>query len=77
MGVAPGQAHRSPLELSLAKCRRRTLDACRSFPLNASAVETERILERLLASLEAWTKSGVRCMEHTTGSGQAKLAYCI
>jgi hypothetical protein len=51
MGVAAVRAHRSPLELSLAKCLRRTMDACRSLPPNASADETERVLDRLLVRL--------------------------
>jgi hypothetical protein len=51
MGVAAIQAQRLPLELSLAQCWRRTLDAMRSLPLVASPVEVERVAERLLIRL--------------------------
>lgn len=51
MGVAAIQAHRLPLELSLAQCWRRTLDAMRSLPLTASPAEVEGVAERLLIRL--------------------------
>lgn len=51
MGVAAIQAQRLPLELSLAQCWRRTLDALRSLPLAASPAEMERVAERLLIRL--------------------------
>ena len=41
----------SPLELSLAQCWRRTVDACRGLPLNASSGEIEKVLNRLLERL--------------------------
>jgi hypothetical protein len=51
MGLAAERAGRSPLELSLAKCWRRTIDACRGFPLNASPAEVTAVLDRLLERL--------------------------
>ena len=51
MATAAVQAHRSPLELSLAQCWRRTTDACRSLPQGASSAEVERVLARLLVRL--------------------------
>lgn len=51
MGVAAIQAQRLPLELSLAQCWRRTLDACRGLPPTASPAEVERVLDRLLVRL--------------------------
>jgi Transposase DDE domain len=51
MGVAAQQANRAPLELSPAQCWRRTLDACRSLPLNAMTRDLAPLLEQLLARL--------------------------
>lgn len=51
MGVAAIRAHRAPLELSLAQCWRRTMDACRSLPLNATPAEIESVLDHLLVRL--------------------------
>ncbi len=51
MSVAAMQAHRLPLELSLAQGWRRTLDAMRSLPLAVSPAEVERVAERLLIRL--------------------------
>lgn len=51
MAVAARQAQRSPLELSLAQCWRRTTDACRSLPPDALPAEVERVLARLLLRL--------------------------
>lgn len=51
MGIAAIEAQRLPLELSLAQCWRRTLDAMRSLPPSASPAEVERVLERLLIRL--------------------------
>jgi len=51
MGVAAIQAHRLPLELSLAQGWRRTLDAMRSLPPTATPAEVEGVLERLLIRL--------------------------
>jgi putative transposase len=51
MAIAAIQAHRSPLELSLAQCWRRTTDACRSLPPGASQAEVERVLAGLLVRL--------------------------
>ena len=51
MATAAVQAGRSPLELSLAKCWRRTTDACRSLPPGTSASTVERVLARLLVRL--------------------------
>ncbi len=51
MAIAALQAHHTPLELSLAQCWRRTVDACRSLPLDASTTETEHVLGRLLVRL--------------------------
>jgi hypothetical protein len=51
MAIAALQAQRSPLELSLAQCWRRTTDACRSLPQGASSAQVERVLSRLLTRL--------------------------
>jgi len=51
MGVAAIQAQRMPLELSLAQCWRRTLEAYRSLSLRASSTEAAQVLERLLLRL--------------------------
>jgi hypothetical protein len=51
MGIAALRAHRSPLELSLAQCWRRTVDACRGMPLNASSDDIVKVLNRLLERL--------------------------
>ncbi len=51
MGAAALRAHRSPLDLSLAQCWRRTVDACRGLPLNASSDEIVKVLNRLLERL--------------------------
>ncbi len=51
MGVAAVLAQRSPLELSLAQCLRRTTDAGRSLPPTATPAEVARVLERLLIRL--------------------------
>lgn len=51
MGVAAIRAQRSPLELSLAQCWRRTLDACRSLPLDATPAEIASVLDGLLVRL--------------------------
>ena len=51
MAIAARQAHRSPLELSLAQCWRRTTDACRNLPQGVSPAEVERVLTRLLTRL--------------------------
>lgn len=51
MGVAAIQAQRKPLELSLAQCWRRTIDACRSLTPTASPADVERVLTRLLIRL--------------------------
>ncbi len=51
MGVAALRAQRLPLELSLAQCWRRTLDACRGLSPTASPAEVERVLDRLLVRL--------------------------
>jgi IS4 transposase len=51
MATAAVQADRSPLELSLAKCWRRTTDACRSLPPGSAASTAERVLARLLVRL--------------------------
>ena len=51
MGVAAIQAHRLPLELSLAQCGRRMLDACRSLGPGTSAAEVEHMMARLLSRL--------------------------
>jgi len=51
MAVAARQAQRSPLELSLAQCWRRTTDACRSLPQGAPLAQVERVLARLLVRL--------------------------
>ena len=54
MGIAALRAQRSPLELSLAQCWRRTVDACRGMPLNASSDEIVKVLNRLLERLGRW-----------------------
>ena len=51
MAAAAVQANRSPLELSLAMCWRRTTDACRSLPPGSSLPTVERVLARLLERL--------------------------
>ena len=51
MTTAAVQANRSPLELSLAKCWRRTGDACRSLPPGSSLPTVERVLAHLLVRL--------------------------
>jgi hypothetical protein len=51
MGMAALRAHRSPLDLSLAQCWRRTIDACRGLSLNASSDEIVKVLNRLLERL--------------------------
>jgi hypothetical protein len=51
MGIAALRAQRSPLELSLAQCWRRTVDACRGLPLNASSDKIVKVLNRLLDRL--------------------------
>ena len=51
MAVAAVQAGRSPLELSLAQCWRRTIDAGRGLPANASPEEIATVLDRLLQRL--------------------------
>ena len=51
MAIAAVQTGRSPLELSLAKCWRRTTDACRSLPPGSSLPTVERVLARLLVRL--------------------------
>jgi hypothetical protein len=51
MGIAALRAQRSPLELSLAQGWRRTGDACRGMPLNASPDEIVKVLHRLLERL--------------------------
>lgn len=51
MGMAAIRAQRLPLELSLAQCWRRTMDAWRSLPPSASPAEVERVLDRLLVRL--------------------------
>lgn len=51
MAIAAVQAQRSPLELSLAQCWRRTTDACRGLPQGASTADVERVLARLLVRL--------------------------
>jgi hypothetical protein len=51
MATAAVQAKRSPLELSLAKCWRRTTDACRSLPPGSSLPTVEHVLARLLVRL--------------------------
>lgn len=51
MGIAALRARRAPLELSLAQCWRRTVDACRNLPLNASPAEIQMVLDRLLERL--------------------------
>jgi hypothetical protein len=51
MGVAAIQAHRLPLELSLAQCWRRTLEAMRGLSPAASPAELERVGERLFIRL--------------------------
>jgi hypothetical protein len=51
MGVAAIRAHRLPLELSLAQCWRRMLDACRGIGPRTSAAEVEPVMERLLIRL--------------------------
>lgn len=51
MGVAAIRAQRLPLELSLAQCWRRIMDACQSLSPAASPADVERILDRLLIRL--------------------------
>lgn len=51
MGVAAIQAHRLPLELSLAQCWRRMLDASRSLGPTTSPADVEYELDRLLCRL--------------------------
>jgi hypothetical protein len=51
MGVAAIQAHRLPLELSLAQCWRRMLDASRSLGPETSTADVERVMDRLLRRL--------------------------
>jgi len=51
MGVAAIQAQRLPLELSLAQCWRRTMEACRSIGSTATPADVARVLERLLTRL--------------------------
>lgn len=51
MGVAAIRAQRLPLELSLAQCWRRTLEAYRSLSPRASSAEVARVLEHLLIRL--------------------------
>lgn len=51
MATAAVQANRSPLELSLAKCWRRTTDACRSLPPGSALPTVEHVLSRLLVRL--------------------------
>ncbi len=51
MAVAAVRAGCSPLELSLAQCWRRTVDAGRGLPVNASPEEIATVLDRLLQRL--------------------------
>jgi hypothetical protein len=51
MGVAALRAHRSPLELSLAMCWRRMVDACRNLPPKATSAEIAGVLDGLLVRL--------------------------
>lgn len=51
MGVAAIRARRWPLELSLAQCWRRSVDACRSLSPAASPAEVERVVDQLLIRL--------------------------
>jgi hypothetical protein len=51
MGVAAVLAERAPLELSLAQCWRRTLDAGRGLAPTASPDDILRVLDRLLIRL--------------------------
>jgi hypothetical protein len=51
MATAATQAGRSPLELSLAMCWRRTCDACRSLPPGSALPLVEHVLSQLLVRL--------------------------
>ncbi len=51
MGVAAVLAQRAPLELSLAQCVRRSIDACRSLEPEPSSAHIARVLDRLLLRL--------------------------
>ncbi len=51
MGVAAIRAQHLPLELSLAQCWRRILDACRSVVPATSPVEMDQLVDRLLVRL--------------------------
>jgi hypothetical protein len=51
MAVAAVRAGHSPLDLSLAQCWRRTVDAGRGLPANASSEEVATVLDRLLQRL--------------------------
>jgi hypothetical protein len=56
--------------ISLAQCWRRTVDACRGLPLNASSGEIEKVLNRLLERLSrCLTQAKARTLRNAGGVG--------